>query len=352
MDLPKIGISIGDINGIGPEIIIKTLSEAYWHNRFTPIIYGSSRVMAYFKNIFSDRNFSFVNIDHASEALVNKINVITCWHENLKIELGEITEDSGKAAYAALDKAVSDLNDKMINALVTSPINKKAMNLAGFGYPGHTEFIAEKIGQAGRELMMMVSDNLKIATLTTHLPVTEAIKSITIDAISTGVRVMNESLKLDFGIERPLIAILGVNPHAGDNGVIGQEEIQIVTPAIESLKNEGILVSGPYGADGFFGSGQYHKFDGVMAMYHDQGLIPFKALTFGVGVNYTAGLHVIRTSPDHGTGHDIAGKNLAEPDSLRQAIYLALDIYRNRQIYLEASSNKVHSNRLHSELNR
>ncbi len=351
MDFPKLGITVGDINGIGPEIIIKALAHDYYVERYIPIIYGSTKVMAYFKNIVELSDFSFITVEHPDEARAGKINVINCWHENLRIELGTVSEDSGKAAYIALDRATNDLKNGHIHALVTAPIHKKAMQLAGFGYPGHTEYIAETLGQSGKELMMLVTDQLRVALLSTHVPIAQAANLVTEENLIASVHTLHQSLKIDFGIERPLIAILGLNPHAGDEGVIGQEEVNVIIPTIHKLKKEGIMLSGPFAADGFFGSNQHTKFDAILAMYHDQGLVPFKTLAFGSGVNFTAGLNVIRTSPDHGTGHNIAGTNMADEHSLLHAIYMALDIRKTRDLFEDSHKNKVERTTIRSEQN-
>jgi 4-hydroxythreonine-4-phosphate dehydrogenase len=335
----KIGISIGDINGIGPEVIIKSLSDSRIYNNFTVIIYGSSKVMSYHKNICADSNLNFYHINDINKAHSDKINVLNCWEENVNIEIGKATEEGGKYAYIALDRAVNDLRDGTIDALVTAPINKNAMQMAKFPSKGHTEFIAQKVN--GTPLMMLVADHLKIALVTAHVPITEIGAMITKDLIMEKLLLLNNSLKVDFGLERPNIAVLGLNPHAGDGGVIGKEEEEIIKPAIIESKYKGIVAAGPYPADGFFGSNEYKKFDAILAMYHDQGLIPFKALAFEDGVNYTAGLSVVRTSPDHGTAYDIAGNNVANETSFREALYLAADIGKNRALFKEVNANPL-----------
>jgi 4-phospho-D-threonate 3-dehydrogenase / 4-phospho-D-erythronate 3-dehydrogenase len=341
MSKVKLGITVGDVNGIGPEVLIKSLSNNMLLNECIPIIYGSSKVIGYHKNIVDEPGFSFININDAGKASSQKINLINCWQDSVNIDLGEATEDGGKCAYIALDRAVTDLNAGAIDALVTAPINKHAMKLAQFPYPGHTEYLAKMSGKPGEELMILTTENLKVAVLSGHIPLLEAAAQVTKDRVISTLITLEQTLKVDFGKEKPTIAVLGLNPHAGDSGEIGTEDRDIIQPAILELKKKGMIVSGPYSADGFFGSSNYRKFDAVLAMYHDQGLIPFKTLSFGSGVNFTAGLPVIRTSPDHGTGYDIAGQNLADASSMRHAIYSAIDIAKNRASYHAMHSSKV-----------
>ncbi len=341
MSKVKLGLTIGDINGIGPEVIIKALSNDMLLNECIPIIYGSSKVMGYHKNIVKDPNFHFSSINRTDRATSGKISLINCWQDSVTINLGEATEDGGKSAYIALDRAVDDLNKGFIDALVTAPINKHAMKMANFPHIGHTEYVADQSKMLGKELMMLISDQLKVAVLSSHIPIRDAAQVVTKDRIKECIKVLHNSLKQDFGKEKPTIAVLGLNPHAGESGEIGSEEVEIIRPAILELKKKGILVSGPYSADGFFGNSNYKKFDAVLAMYHDQGLIPFKTLSFGSGVNFTSGLPVIRTSPDHGTGYEIAGQNIADASSMRQAIYAAIDIFRSRADHKEMHKSKV-----------
>lgn len=339
MDKLKIGISIGDINGIGLEVILKTLFNKQILELFTPVIYGSSKVVSYHKNIV-DLDVQFLGIRAANQVEGDKINVVNCWQENVNITLGKLSDASGQYAFKSLEQAVIDLKAGLIDALVTAPINKKAMQMANFPFPGHTEYLTKELG-VEESLMLMVSEDLRIGLVTNHLPIGEVAEAITKGKIARKIRILHDSLKVDFGIERPIIAVLGLNPHAGEEGVIGSEEDKIIHPAIEEAKAQGMMVMGPYPADGFFGSGNYHKFDGILAMYHDQGLIPFKTLSFGSGVNYTAGLPAVRTSPDHGTAYDIAGKNEADPSSFRAALFLAIDLARNRKAYAEAHANPM-----------
>lgn len=335
----KIGITVGDINGIGPEVIIKALQNDTVLNHFTPVIYGSSKVLSYHKNIVEHSKIHFHHINDAKGIAKNKVNVLNCWDETVNINLGHAEKDGGKYAHIALDKAVEDLKNNVIDGLVTAPINKEAMKLADFKYPGHTEYLSDKLG--GESIMMMVSDALKVALVTNHIPVKDVAKKIHKDLLNKKLHLLHETLIKDFGIEKPTIAVLGLNPHAGDGGAIGDDEEKIIRPVIIDAKKRGMLAFGPYSADGFFGSSTFKKFDAILAMYHDQGLIPFKALSFGAGVNYTAGLNAIRTSPDHGTAYDIAGQNQADGKSLLKAIYTAVDIIRNRNEYYDARANSM-----------
>ena len=346
----KIGITTGDINGIGPEVIIKALDNEKITEHCTIIIYGSSKSMSYHKNIVSPRYFSFSTCSSAGTAKRGRINLVNCWQDDVQINLGKVSEEGGKYAYIALDRAMQEYMEGQLDALVTAPIHKKAMELAGFPHKGHTEFIAEAAGEES-PLMTLISEDLRVALVTAHVPVREIADRITKQSVMDALHKFNQSLKLDFGIEKPTIAVLGLNPHASDSGAIGSEDEEHVRPAIIESKKKGILAMGPYAADGYFGSGQYHKHDGILSMYHDQGLVGFKALSFGSGVNYTAGLNIVRTSPDHGTGFDIAGKNLADPSSLRKAIYQALDIARNRKAHAEDHANALKNKPKQSERN-
>jgi 4-phospho-D-threonate 3-dehydrogenase / 4-phospho-D-erythronate 3-dehydrogenase len=341
MEKLKIGITIGDLNGVGLEVILKTVADERILKLCTPIIYGSSKVVSYHKNIVQVE-FPFANIRAAEESEDGKVNVVNCWNENVNITLGRIGEAGGKYALLALEAATKALKYSEIDALVTAPINKKAMEMVGFTHVGHTEYITEQLG-AKESLMFMVNDDLRVGLVTNHLPISKVAENVTRERIGAKINIMNETLKIDFNIERPTIAVLALNPHAGDEGAIGMEDEEIVRPAIEMAKERGIMAFGPFPADGFFGSGQHSKFDGILAMYHDQGLVAFKALSFGDGVNYTAGLTGVRTSPDHGTAFDIAGKNVADPSSFRKALFLAIDIAKNRAMYTEMTSNPLKS---------
>lgn len=340
MEKMRIGISVGDINGIGLEVILKTVSLKKITDICTPVIYGSTKIVSYHKNIVGIDDFKFQGLRDAHRLHTDKINIVNCWQDNVNITLGKVSELGGKYAMMSLERAVQDLQNGLIDAIVTAPINKHSMDLANFNYPGHTEYFMDKF-EAKNNLMFMITEDLKVGLVTNHEPITKLGELITKGRILKKLRLMNETLKMDFGIERPNIAVLGLNPHAGDGGVIGKEEETIIRPAIIEAKKKGIMVFGPFPADSFFGSSNYKKFDAILAMYHDQGLIPFKALSFGDGVNYTAGLPIVRTSPDHGTGFDIVGQNKANPSSFRHAIYAAVDIARNRQRYLEMHENPI-----------
>ncbi len=332
MNKIRIGISAGDLNGVGPEVIIKTFSQPHIMRQCIPVIYGSSKVMAYYKNISKEHNFTFVNTKNAQNASNSKVNVVNCVKENLNIDIGKATEESGTFAKMALDGMMADVKAGFLDAVVTAPINKYAMKLAGWDFPGHTEYFAKQFDQE-EVLMFMVSDELKVGVLSGHIPVKDVAGKVSKKKIMRKLKIMNESLKVDFGCEKPTIGVLGLNPHAGDEGKIGKEDEEHIKPAVIEAKKSSVLVFGPYGADGFFGTNMFSKVDGVLAMYHDQGLVPFKLVSFGKGVNFTAGLPIVRTSPDHGTAYDIAGKNQADPRSFREAVYAAIDITRRRKEY-------------------
>jgi 4-hydroxythreonine-4-phosphate dehydrogenase len=339
MDKIKIGISIGDINGIGLEVILKTFADDRLMKQCTPMIYGSPKIVSYHKNIINSE-FEFHSVHPGEQPQEGKMNVVNCWQENVNITLGQPTELSGQYAGRSLEAAVKALQAGAIDALVTSPINKKAMQMAQFPFPGHTEYLARELDR-GEHLMFMVNEDLRIGLATNHLPLRDVADAIDKNLVKRKIQVMEESLRMDFGIERPTIAVLGLNPHASDGGVLGNEEEEFIRPAIVELKKKGMLVMGPFPADGFFGIGQHLKFDGVLAMYHDQGLAPFKALSFGNGVNFTAGLTHVRTSPDHGTAYDLAGQNKADEASFRRSVYLAMDIARQRKQYVELHENAL-----------
>lgn len=337
MNKVKVGISIGDINGVGLEVIIKTLKAEQLLNYCTPVIYGSSKVISYHKNIVDD-DFHFHSIREVDQAQEGKINVVNCWQENVNITLGKASQEGGEYALRSLDTATKDLKAGLVDALITAPINKEAMKMASFKFTGHTEFLTYML-EGKENLMFMVNEDLRIGLVTNHIPIEQVAPLLNKDLIIRKLKIMHESLKMDFGIERPTIAVLGLNPHASDNGVIGDDEENKIRPAIVECKKKGMLISGPFPADGFFGSKQYIKYDAIMAMYHDQGLVPFKLLSFGEGINFTAGLGKVRTSPDHGTGFDIAGKNIADPSSFRRALFLAIDVVRNRLNYSDMHAN-------------
>ena len=335
-----IGASCGDINGVGLEILLKILAANKTGKNCTMILYANNKVAAYHKNIIPDMNVQFNVIRKPHEGKKDAINIINCWDDNVSIDLGKPSKIAGECAALSLNRAMEDLKDGSIDALVTAPINKKSMEMANFGFPGHTEYLTHAMG-ANHSLMLMISDNLKLGLVTNHLPIKDVAKAITKELVLTKIGLMAETLKIDFGYDRATIAVLGLNPHAGDNGAIGKEELEIIRPAIEEAKNQGILAFGPYPADGFFGSGQMTKFDGILAMYHDQGLVAFKALSFGAGVNYTGGLPVIRTSPDHGTAYDIVGSGQADESSMMRAIYAAIEIVEHRKNYLDMTEDKM-----------
>lgn len=338
----RVGISIGDLNGIGPEIIIKAFNDPQILVECIPIIYGSTKTMSYHKKAINDELFNYQRIEDASNAQAKKVNIVACWKEIVNIELGQATETGGKYAFQSLEAATKDLASGKIDVLVTAPISKETIQKSGFNFPGHTEYLADLSG-VDEALMMMVSDNLRVALVTSHIPLMDVGKHISKEKILSKINAFEASLVKDFGIIKPKIAVLGLNPHAGEKGKMGNEEADIITPAIVQLQSEGKLVFGPYPADGFFGSRQYNQFDGVLAMYHDQGLTGFKSIAFNDGVNFTAGLPIVRTSPDHGTAFDIAGKGVADEQSFRSAVYLAMDIYRTRNFVKEMNANPLRS---------
>jgi 4-hydroxythreonine-4-phosphate dehydrogenase len=335
----KIGITIGDVNGIGPEVIIRTFLDPMMTELFTPVIYGSGKAISYYKKVIGKDDFNFVNVRTAAEAGFNKVNVIQCWNEELRIEPGSGTVASSRCAMLALERAMEDLSGGSIQAMVTAPIDKSKMSAAGFKYAGHTEFLA--VGGNAEALMIMVHEDLRVALVTGHMALSKVSESISKESILTKLHILNQSLQLDFTIRKPKIAVLGLNPHSGDNGKFGSEEAEIILPAINAGNEKNILCYGPFPADGFFAAQKYRDYDGVLAMYHDQGLIPFKTISQLNGVNYTAGLPFVRTSPDHGVGFDIAGQNQASESSFRQAVYLANDIYEARKSNKEFAKNPL-----------
>lgn len=334
------GISHGDINGIGYEVIIKALMDNSMNDICVPVVYGSPKVAAYHRKALNINNFSFNNIRSAEEANHKKANMINCLDDNIRVELGKSTRQGGEAALASLEKAFEDLKGGKIDVLITAPIDKKNIQSESFDFKGHTEYLKSKAG-ADDVLMFMIGESMRIGVATEHVPLSKVAELITRELLLKKLRLMHQSLILDFGIRKPKIAVLGLNPHAGDNSLLGKEEAEVINPAIELAMKEGMMIFGPFPADGFFGAGSFAKFDGILAMYHDQGLTPFKALSFDTGVNFTAGLPFIRTSPVHGTAFQIAGKGEASENSFRQAVYLACDIFRNRQMYSEISQNPL-----------
>lgn len=341
----KVGISIGDINGIGPEVILKTLSDSRIFDYCTPIVYGHTKVASFHRKALSIHEITFNVIQDPSQAQQKRANMINCWQEDVKIDVGISNATGGKYALLSLEKAMADLLAGHIDALVTAPINKHNIQSDDFKFPGHTEYIQAKC-DAPESLMFLIGEDLRVGVVTGHTPLREVADAISPEKIIDKLRLMNESLKKDFWIQKPKIAVLGLNPHAGDNGLIGDEEQRIITPAIEEAGKQGIFALGPYPADGFFANNAYLKFDAVLAMYHDQGLIPFKHIAFHYGVNFTAGLPVVRTSPDHGTGYDIAGKDLASESSFREALFTAVNIVQRRRESAELNANPLKFSKL------
>ncbi len=336
----RVAITHGDTNGIGYEIIFKTFSEPAMLELCTPIIYGSPKVAAYHRNALGIQgNFTIIN--SAAEAHNNKVNLLTTFDQEIKVDLGNPSKEAGMASLAALEKAMADYKEGLFDVLVTAPINKNNIQGDDFHFCGHTEYIEERAGNGDKALMILLNDMLRVALVTTHLPIRDVAAAITKESIIEKATIFHNSLKRDFRISNPRIAVLALNPHAGDDGLLGHEEQEVIIPAIKELSDNGIRAFGPYAADGFFGHESYTAFDGVLAMYHDQGLAPFKCLDLGNGVNFTAGLPIVRTSPDHGTAYDIAGKNMADESSFRNAIYLALDVFRNRIEYDEPFNNPL-----------
>lgn len=336
----KVGITHGDTNGVGYEVILKTFADPTMFELCTPIVYGSPKVATYHRKAL-DLQTNFQIVESGAEALDGRLNMVTCIEEEVKIDFGQATPEGGQAALVSLERALEEYGKGMFDVLVTAPINKHAIQSETFHFPGHTEYIEERVGEGNQALMILMRDNLRVALVTGHIPVKDIAQTISKELIKQKTTILFRSLKQDFGINNPRIAVLALNPHAGDDCLIGMEEHDKIIPAIQELNNEGLLCFGPYPADGFFGSGIYDKFDGILAMYHDQGLAPFKALAMDEGVNYTAGLPIIRTSPAHGTAYDIAGKNQAGEGSFRQALYTAIDIFRNRQADQYAHRNPL-----------
>ncbi len=328
----RVAITHGDTNGIGYEVIFKAFDDPAMLELCTPIIYGSPKVAAYHRKML-DLQPSFSIIDKAEDAKDGRINLLTTFEEDVKVEMGQPSAEAGQAALKALDRAMTDFRSSLYDVLVTAPINKNTIQSNEFHFCGHTEYIENCLGDGKKALMVLMNEGLRVALVTTHLPIKDVATAITTEKIVEKATIFFKSLKRDFRISNPRIAVLALNPHAGDNGLVGTEEAEIITPAIQELEKQGMQAFGPYPADGFFGSCMYTHFDGVLAMYHDQGLAPFKALAAETGVNYTAGLPIVRTSPDHGTAYDIAGKDIADATSFRQAVYTAIDVFRNRAEY-------------------
>ena len=341
-----VGITQGDSNGIGYEVIIKALSDPRVLEFFTPVVYGSSKLFGFYRKSVPEIEQMDTNvINSAEEAKPKRINILNCLPDSVFAEPGQATPDSARAAITALERAVADIKAGGIDVLVTGPINKKAMSGQGFGFPGHTEYLQQQFGVKD-VTMLMTSHRLRLGVVTGHMPLKDVTKNVTRERILSKLRLMAASLREDFCIDQPRIAVLSLNPHSGDGGLLGTEEQEIIIPAIEQAVSEGILAFGPYSPDGFFGLGHYEKFDATLAMYHDQGLAPFKALSFEDGVNFTAGLPIVRTSPDHGTAFELAGRDEADPQSMRSAIFTAVDIFNSRLDYAELQEGKMEERRL------
>ena len=332
----KLGISIGDLNGIGGEIVLRTFEDARMLDFCTPVIFASAKTVSYIlKHLKLDLNFQ--GVKHASQVIEGKVNVVNVWNDNPKINFGEEKPEAGAYAIKSLKAAVTALQKGEVDVLVTAPINKSSIQAEDFKFPGHTDFLNQEL--EGDSLMLMVSEKLKVGLLTDHVPVSEVSGKITAELIIKKFETIHQSMIQDFGVEKPRIAFLGINPHVGDNGVIGKEDDDVLIPTLKGLRDKGKIAYGPYAADSFFGSGNYKNFDAIIAAYHDQGLIPFKTLAFGKGVNFTAGLNKVRTSPDHGTAFEIAGKGIADTGSFKQAVFMALDIYKKRVEFAELTQN-------------
>lgn len=336
----RVAITHGDTNGIGYEVIFKAFAEPEMLELCTPIIYGSPKVAAYHRKALNTET-SFSIISKAEDAQDGRINLLTTFEEEVKVEMGVASKEAGIAALKALERAMEDYKKGLFDVLVTAPINKNNIQSDTFQFCGHTEYIEERAGEGKKALMILLNETLRVALVTTHLPIKDVAQAITKENIVEKATILHESLRRDFRISKPRIAVLALNPHAGDNGVLGKEEQEVIAPAIEQLAESGINTYGPYPADGFFGSGAFVSFDAVLAMYHDQGLAPFKTVAIEDGVNFTAGLPIVRTSPDHGTAYDIAGKGVADANSMRQAIYTAIDVFRNRKNYDEPLANPL-----------
>lgn len=344
-----VGITQGDGNGIGYEVIIKALADPRILESFTPVIYGSSKIFGFYKKLIHNLDQMDTNvITSAKDAHPRRINIVNCLPDNVFVEPGQPTPEAAKGAMTSLEWAVKDIRRGDIDVLVTAPINKKAMVNEGFGYTGHTEYLQSAFGVKDIA-MFMVSQTMKVGVVTGHIPLKDVPSSITQEKIISKLHLLNDSLKRDFGVDMPKIAVLSLNPHCGDGGLLGNEEQNIIRPAVEEAVNQGILAFGPYSPDGYFGLGEYSKFDATLAMYHDQGLEPFKALSFSDGVNFTAGLPIVRTSPDHGTAYDMAGRDAADPLSMRASIFTAIDIYRNRVKYDSLLKGKMQERKLEAE---
>lgn len=334
----RVGISIGDLNGIGGEIILKTLDDNRILEFCTPIIFASSKVMSFLKNHFQSE-INFNTVPKAELAIHGKINVVNLWKENINIEFGKEDSKIGSYAIKSLIAATQELKNENIDILLTAPINKHSIQSNEFNFPGHTDYLAKEL--EGKSLMFMVTDSLRVGLLTDHVPIKDIASHITEELITSKIETIFNTLKVDFAIRKPKVAVLGINPHTGDNGVIGTEDDTVMRPTLKKIRESGKLVFGPYAADSFFGSNNYKNFDAIVATYHDQGLIPFKTLSFGQGVNFTAGLNKVRTSPDHGTAYEIAGKGIADASSFNEALFTGIQIFNNRKSYKKLSKNPL-----------
>lgn len=334
----KVGISIGDINGVGIEVVLKTFEDKRMLDFCTPILFGSTKVVSFYKKLM-ESNIRIHTISNLNQAKDGEVNVLNVWQEDVEVTPGKSNNIGGKYALISLNSAVESLKNNQINVLVTAPINKENIQSDTFKFAGHTEFLEDKL--EGESLMILMTDDLRVGLITGHIPISDISKTVTPELIKNKVAIMHQSLVQDFEISKPKIAVLGLNPHCGDKGVIGKEDDDLIRPTIAEIQKEGKLVYGPYAADGFFGSGTYKKFDAVLAMYHDQGLAPFKTLSFGKGVNFTAGLDKVRTSPDHGTAYEIAGKGTADENSFKEALFKAIEIYKKRTNYKLLTQNSL-----------
>jgi 4-hydroxythreonine-4-phosphate dehydrogenase len=332
-DKPRIGITIGDLNGIGPEVIIKALSDNRLLNLMTPVVYGSTKVLSFYRKLMNLEEFNYSVVKTKGQLFPKAVNVVNCWEDVYEINPGQPSRQTAKAALLSLKKAVEEVKEGLIDGFVTAPIDKNTIHGEDFPFQGHTEYLTQEFN-AGESLMLMVGNDLRVGLVTEHVPIKDVSTFITKERVELKIRLLELTLKKDFLINKPKIAVLGLNPHAGDEGLLGSEENDVIKPVINDLKTKGKLIFGPFPADGFFATGQHAKYDGVIAMYHDQGLVAFKTLCFESGINYTAGLPYVRTSPDHGTAYNIAGKNVASESSMREAMYVACDIIKNRRGYL------------------
>lgn len=348
MEKPIIGITTGDLNGVGPEVIIKTFADSRMLDICTPVIFASNKLINYYRKLIPDIQFNFGSTKDMTKLVPKQVNIFNCWEDEVPLQPGVLTESGGKYAIRSLQVATQCLKDGELDGLVTAPFHKSNTTIADFPFTGHTPFLKDKFG-AKDVLMLLFHNKLRVGLVTEHIPISKVASAITKEALLSKMALMRETLIKDFGIDKPRIAVLGLNPHAGDEGQIGNEELTVIRPVVEQLRQSGQLVFGPYSADAFFARTAYTEFDGVMAMYHDQGLVAFKTIAQGEGVNYTAGLPVIRTSPDHGTAFDIAGKNLAEPESFREAVFQCIDIIRQRKAYQANTANPMRRGRIEKE---